>query len=69
MVDVPLSSKTIPSVYESDSQLHLCYFVLEPGDLIWFGTMGSTQAMEPGDVYEVEISGVGTLRNEVVQGK
>ena len=69
MVDVPLSSKTIPSVYESDGQLHLCYFVLEPGDLICSGTMGSTQAMEPGDVYEVEISGVGTLRNEVVQGK
>ncbi len=45
------------------------YFVLEPGDLIWSGTMGATRAMEPGDVYEVEISGVGTLRNEVVQGK
>ena len=35
------------------------HFVLEPGDLIWSGTMGSTQAMEPGDVYEVEIEGVG----------
>ena len=45
------------------------YFVLEPGDLIWSGTMGSTRAMELGDVYEVEVSGVGTLRNEVVQGK
>ena len=45
------------------------YFVLEPGDLIWSGTMGSTQAMEPGDVYEVEIEGVGILRNRVVQGR
>ncbi len=45
------------------------YFVLEPGDLIWSGTMGSTQAMEPGDVYEVEIEGVGVLRNRVVQGR
>ena len=45
------------------------YFTLEPGDMIWSGTMGSTRAMEPGDVYEVELSGVGILRNEVVQGK
>ena len=44
------------------------YFVLEPGDLIWSGTMGSTRAMEPGDVYEVEIEGVGILRNQLVQG-
>ena len=44
------------------------YFTLEPGDLIWSGTMGSTRAMQPGDVYEVEIEGIGILRNEVVQG-
>ncbi len=44
------------------------YFTLEPGDLIWSGTMGTTRAMEPGDVYEVEIEGVGVLRNQVVQG-
>ena len=25
------------------------YITLEPGDLIWSGTMGSTQAMQPGD--------------------
>ena len=40
-----------------------------PVDLLWSGTMGSTQAMEPGDMYEIEISGVGTLSNKVVQGK
>jgi len=45
------------------------YFTLEAGDMIWSGTMGSTRAMVPGDVYEVELSGVGILRNEVVQGK
>jgi 2-keto-4-pentenoate hydratase/2-oxohepta-3-ene-1,7-dioic acid hydratase in catechol pathway len=44
------------------------FFTLEPGDLIWSGTMGSTQAMEPGDVYEVEIEGIGVLRNQLVQG-
>ena len=45
------------------------YFVLEPGDMIWSGTMGSTRAMVPGDTYEVEIENVGVLRNEVVQGR
>ncbi|MCY4270423.1 MAG: fumarylacetoacetate hydrolase family protein [Gammaproteobacteria bacterium] len=45
------------------------YFTLEPGDMIWSGTMGSTRAMVPGDVYEVELEGIGTLRNEVVQGE
>jgi 2-keto-4-pentenoate hydratase/2-oxohepta-3-ene-1,7-dioic acid hydratase in catechol pathway len=44
------------------------HFTLEPGDLIWTGTMGTTRAMQPGDVYEVEIPGVGVLRNTVVQG-
>lgn len=44
------------------------YFTLEPGDMIWSGTMGSTRAMEPGDVYEVELSGIGILSNVVVQG-
>jgi 5-oxopent-3-ene-1,2,5-tricarboxylate decarboxylase/2-hydroxyhepta-2,4-diene-1,7-dioate isomerase len=45
------------------------YFPLEAGDMIWSGTMGSTRAMVPGDVFEVELSGIGILRNEVVQGK
>ena len=44
------------------------YFTLYPGDLIWSGTMGTTQAMEPGDTYEVEVKGVGVLHNRVVQG-
>lgn len=45
------------------------YFTLEPGDMVWSGTMGSTRALSPGDVYEVELSGIGILRNEVVQGE
>jgi 2-keto-4-pentenoate hydratase/2-oxohepta-3-ene-1,7-dioic acid hydratase in catechol pathway len=44
------------------------YFTLYPGDLVWTGTMGSTRAMSPGDTYEVEIPGIGILRNTVVQG-
>ena len=45
------------------------YVTLEPGDLIWSGTMGSTRAMQPGDTYEIEVDGVGVLSNTVVQGK
>ena len=37
-----------------------------PGDLIFTGTSGSTKAMKPGDVVEVEISGIGVLRNPVI---
>lgn len=45
------------------------YITLEPGDVIFTGTPGTTQAMKPGDVYEVEIPGVATLRNTVVAAK
>ena len=45
------------------------YITLEPGDVIFTGTPGTTQAMKPGDVFEVEIPGITTLRNKVVQGK
>ena len=44
------------------------YVTLFPGDLIFTGTPGTTQAMVPGDIVEVEIEGVGILSNQVVQG-
>ena len=42
------------------------HLTLEPGDLIYTGTPGQTKGMKPGDVVEVEIEGVGVLRNHVV---
>lgn len=42
---------------------------LEPGDLIFTGTPGTTTALKPGDVVEVEIEGVGVLKNPVVAEK
>jgi 2-keto-4-pentenoate hydratase/2-oxohepta-3-ene-1,7-dioic acid hydratase in catechol pathway len=42
------------------------YVTLQPGDLIFTGTPGETSAIQPGDVVEVEIKGVGVLRNRVV---
>ncbi|MBI4216235.1 MAG: fumarylacetoacetate hydrolase family protein [Chloroflexi bacterium] len=38
---------------------------LEPGDCIFTGTSGATTAMKPGDVVEVDIKGIGVLRNYV----
>ncbi len=43
------------------------YVTLHPGDLIFTGTPGSTRAMAVGDVVEVELEGVGVLRNTVVR--
>ena len=42
------------------------YVTLFPGDIIYTGTPGATSAMKPGDVVEIEVEGVGVLRNRVV---
>ena len=41
------------------------YVTLEPGDLLFTGTSGTTSQIRAGDVVEVEISEIGTLRNPV----
>ena len=41
---------------------------LLPGDVIFTGTPGQPQAITPGDVVEVEVTGAGVLRNPVVAG-
>jgi len=41
------------------------YVTLEPGDLVYTGTPGTTKKMSPGDVVEVDIEGIGVLRNPV----
>jgi len=38
---------------------------LEPGDLVFSGTPGETPTLKDGDVVEVEIEGIGILRNPV----
>ena len=39
------------------------YLTLHPGDVIWMGTDGVSPDLKPGDAVEIEISGIGTLRN------
>jgi 2-keto-4-pentenoate hydratase/2-oxohepta-3-ene-1,7-dioic acid hydratase in catechol pathway len=41
------------------------YATLYPGDVIFTGTPGETSAMQPGDIIEIEVEGVGVLRNRV----
>jgi 2-keto-4-pentenoate hydratase/2-oxohepta-3-ene-1,7-dioic acid hydratase in catechol pathway len=41
------------------------FVTLRPGDLILTGAPGAVEQLHPGDVVEVEIPGIGTLRNPV----
>ena len=50
-----------PAVVSFASQ----YVTLERGDVIYTGTPGATSAMKPGDVVEIEIDGIGVLKNKV----
>ena len=44
------------------------YVTLHPGDVIWLGTDGVPQNLVPGDTIEIEISGIGVLRNRIIAG-
>ncbi|SRR5712691_8429789 len=41
---------------------------LVPGDVILSGTPANSRPVEPSDVVEVEVDGLGTLRNSIVEG-
>ena len=45
------------------------FVTLSPGDVIMTGTPAGVGPLKPGDVVEIEISGIGTLRNNVVAVK
>ena len=49
----------VPTYISAMSQ----YLTLHPGDVIWMGTEGVSPDLKPGDVCEIEITGLGTLRN------
>jgi 2-keto-4-pentenoate hydratase/2-oxohepta-3-ene-1,7-dioic acid hydratase in catechol pathway len=78
--DVLVETRVNGEVRQSERTTHLIhnvarivsftsrYVTLEPGDLIFTGTPGRTSRLAPGDVVEVTVEGVGTLRNPVVAG-
>lgn len=41
---------------------------LMPGDMLFSGTPANSRPVHPGDVVEVEVEGLGTLRNHIVEG-
>jgi 5-oxopent-3-ene-1,2,5-tricarboxylate decarboxylase / 2-hydroxyhepta-2,4-diene-1,7-dioate isomerase len=46
----------------------LCrHITLLPGDIVLTGTPANSRPMKPGDVVEVEVSGIGRLQNSVVE--
>jgi 2-keto-4-pentenoate hydratase/2-oxohepta-3-ene-1,7-dioic acid hydratase in catechol pathway len=45
------------------------YFTLWPGDVIWMGTDGASPDLKIGDVIEIEITGIGVLRNRLAAEK
>ncbi len=59
----------VPSI-PTRAEIGYCahYLTLYPGDVIWMGTDGSSPNIKAGDVVEVEITGIGTLRNRFVAG-
>jgi 2-keto-4-pentenoate hydratase/2-oxohepta-3-ene-1,7-dioic acid hydratase in catechol pathway len=44
------------------------YMTLQPGDIIATGTPEGVSPIQAGDVVEITITGLGTLRNRVVKG-
>ncbi len=44
------------------------YFTLWPGDVIWMGTDGASPDIKAGDVVEIDITGIGTLAQQVRRG-
>jgi len=45
------------------------FMTLEPGDVLLTGTPAGARPAQPGDVVEVELEGVGTLRNEIAESE
>jgi 2-keto-4-pentenoate hydratase/2-oxohepta-3-ene-1,7-dioic acid hydratase in catechol pathway len=75
LLETRVNGKTLQSQRTKDLIFDIPYLVsyisqyvtLVPGDVIYSGTPGTTSAMQPGDVVEVEIEGLGVLRNKVVK--
>ena len=43
------------------------YCTLYPGDVVWMGTEGAPRNLKHGDMCEIEITGIGILRNPLVR--
>jgi 2-keto-4-pentenoate hydratase/2-oxohepta-3-ene-1,7-dioic acid hydratase in catechol pathway len=77
--DLKIASRVNGEARQSSSTKYLIFDVpyliefisrvmtLQPGDVIMTGTPAGPPQLQPGDVSEIEIEGLGVLRNQVVQ--
>ena len=67
--EVRQSGRTSELIFSVDMVISYIsqFATLMPGDVIYTGTPGTTKPMQPGDVIEIEVEGVGVLRNRVVK--
>ena len=67
--EVRQSQRTKDLIFPIDNIVsYVSQFVtLMPGDVIYTGTPGSTKPMQPGDLIEIEVEGVGVLRNRIAR--
>jgi 2-keto-4-pentenoate hydratase/2-oxohepta-3-ene-1,7-dioic acid hydratase in catechol pathway len=61
-------SSTSDLIFDVPALIAFCsqHMTLEPGDVISTGTPSGVGNLQPGDVVEVEITGIGVLRNPVI---
>jgi len=45
------------------------YIELFPGDVLWMGTEGDSPNLKHGDIVNIEITGIGALRNPIMKEK
>ncbi|MDA1055334.1 MAG: fumarylacetoacetate hydrolase family protein [Planctomycetota bacterium] len=69
--EVKQEERTSQMIHDVATQVSFIskHVTLLPGDLIFTGTSGKTSALHPRDVVEVELQGVGILRNRVGREK
>ncbi len=69
--EVKQQERTSQMIHDVATQVSFIskHVTLFPGDLIFTGTSGKTSALHAGDVVEVELEGVGSLRNRVIREK
>jgi 5-oxopent-3-ene-1,2,5-tricarboxylate decarboxylase/2-hydroxyhepta-2,4-diene-1,7-dioate isomerase len=75
-IETRVNGKTVQRDSTSNMEWDMHYLVadiartitLEPGDILLSGTPANSRPVQPGDVVEVEVEGLGTLRNHIVQG-
>ena len=61
--------KTNSMIFGVEEYIHQItkYLTLHPGDVIWMGTDGASPNMSHGDICEITLTGIGTLRNPIIK--